>query len=83
MTADDVRGSWCKRSANKARSSKASGPTGPQHVRERRLRLESLESRTLLTVNPVINEFMADNNNFFFDNAGDDDDWIEIYNYGD
>ena len=30
----------------------------------------------------VINEFMADNNNFFFDETGDDDDWIEIYNYG-
>ncbi len=30
----------------------------------------------------VINEFMADNNNFLFDNYGDDDDWIEIYNYG-
>jgi len=30
----------------------------------------------------VINEFMADNGNFFFDNYGDDDDWIEIYNYG-
>ncbi|HPD47710.1 MAG TPA: lamin tail domain-containing protein [Anaerohalosphaeraceae bacterium] len=30
----------------------------------------------------VINEFMADNNCFFFDSAGDDDDWIEIYNYG-
>jgi len=31
----------------------------------------------------VINEFMADNSDFILDNAGDDDDWIEIYNYGD
>ncbi len=30
----------------------------------------------------AINEFMSDNNNFLFDNAGDDNDWIEIYNYG-
>ena len=30
----------------------------------------------------VINEFMSDNNNFFFDEFGDDDDWIEIYNFG-
>lgn len=30
----------------------------------------------------VINEFMADNDNFFLDAAGEDDDWIEIYNYG-
>ncbi|MBE0535749.1 MAG: lamin tail domain-containing protein, partial [Phycisphaerae bacterium] len=30
----------------------------------------------------VINEFMADNKGFFFDAFGDDDDWIEIYNYG-
>ena len=30
----------------------------------------------------VINEFMADNNHFYFDNVGNDDDWIEIYNYG-
>jgi len=30
----------------------------------------------------VINEFMTDNKGFFFDAFGDDDDWIEIYNYG-
>jgi hypothetical protein len=30
----------------------------------------------------VINEFMAGNDNFHFDEAGDDDDWIELYNYG-
>ncbi|MCD6393730.1 MAG: lamin tail domain-containing protein, partial [Planctomycetes bacterium] len=31
----------------------------------------------------VINEFMADNKDFYLDPAGEDDDWIEIYNYGD
>ena len=30
----------------------------------------------------VINEFMADNKDFYFDEAGDDDDWLEIYNFG-
>ncbi len=30
----------------------------------------------------VINEFMADNSDFFFDSYGDADDWIELYNYG-
>ena len=31
----------------------------------------------------VINEFMADNEDFFRDAAGEDDDWIELYNFGD
>jgi len=31
----------------------------------------------------VINEFMAKNNNSIEDEDGDNDDWIEIYNYGD
>lgn len=30
----------------------------------------------------VINEFMADNNDFLVDNFGEFDDWIEIYNPG-
>jgi len=30
----------------------------------------------------VINEFMADNNDFLADNFGEFDDWIEIYNPG-
>ncbi len=35
------------------------------------------------TVNTlVINEFMAKNSGQLYDNAGDDDDWFEIYNYG-
>jgi spore coat protein CotH len=31
----------------------------------------------------AINEFMANNDNIVKDNAGDYDDWIEIYNFGD
>jgi len=31
----------------------------------------------------VINEFLAVNSDLFLDDAGDDDDWFEIYNYGD
>jgi CotH kinase protein/Lamin Tail Domain/Chitobiase/beta-hexosaminidase C-terminal domain/Dockerin type I domain len=30
----------------------------------------------------VINEFMADNETTIMDNAGEFDDWIELYNYG-
>jgi len=36
------------------------------------------------TVNTlVINEFLASNSESLLDNYGDDDDWFEIYNYGD
>lgn len=31
----------------------------------------------------VINELLAVNSDLFLDDAGDDDDWFEIYNYGD
>jgi hypothetical protein len=30
----------------------------------------------------VINELMASNSEYIFDGSGDDDDWFEIYNYG-
>ncbi len=35
------------------------------------------------TITVVINEFMAKNDGAFTDEHGDDDDWIELYNYGD
>ena len=39
---------------------------------------------TVDTVNTVvINEILAINADLLYDNAGDDDDWFEIYNYGD
>ena len=31
----------------------------------------------------VINEFVAVNSGAYLDNAGDDDDWIELFNFGD
>lgn len=31
----------------------------------------------------VVNELLAQNSQLIFDNYGDDDDWFEIYNYGD
>lgn len=31
----------------------------------------------------LINELMASNSEYIFDESGDDDDWFEIYNYGD
>lgn len=34
------------------------------------------------TVPLMINEFLASNQNLHFDDQGQDDDWIEIYNYG-
>ncbi|MCA1747418.1 MAG: chitobiase/beta-hexosaminidase C-terminal domain-containing protein, partial [Bacteroidales bacterium] len=34
------------------------------------------------TITLVINEILAQNSDLFYDNAGDDDDWFEIYNYG-
>jgi len=31
----------------------------------------------------LINELMASNSGYVYDSFGDDDDWFEIYNYGD
>lgn len=41
------------------------------------------ESRVDSVNTLVINEFMAVNSGFYLDSAGDDDDWIEIFNFGD
>lgn len=46
-------------------------------------RLESLEPRVLMAANPIINEFMADNDSTLADGNGEFSDWIEIYNAGD
>ena len=47
---------------------------------KRSLRLESLESRQMLTGVPVISEFMAINNTVSEDEDGIFSDWIEIHN---
>src|SRR5688572_1087506 len=41
---------------------------------------ERLESRVLMAVAPVINEFLASNDDTNKDEDGDKSDWIEIYN---
>ena len=46
-------------------------------------RLEPLEPRRLLAADPVISEFMPDNDGFLLDSDGDFPDWIEISNQGD
>ena len=44
---------------------------------------ESIIATLVDTTNTlVINEFLARNSGSVFDNHGDDDDWLEIYNYG-
>jgi hypothetical protein len=43
-------------------------------------RLESLESRIFLAVNPIITEFMASNSSGLKDQDGDTSDWIELNN---
>ncbi len=39
-----------------------------------------LEARCLLAVEPIINEFLAQNNTINTDSDGDHSDWVEIYN---
>jgi len=41
---------------------------------------EIMEPRLLLDANPVISEFMADNNTILYDSFGSASDWIELYN---
>lgn len=57
-------------------------PGGPGR-RDRKLTIEHLESRFLLSADPVINEFLASNDGVIQDEDGDFSDLIEIYNQGD
>lgn len=45
--------------------------------------LQTLEQRLLLAADPIITEFMADNDNTLDDGFGRSSDWIEIFNAGD
>jgi hypothetical protein len=49
----------------------------------RKFAIEPLEARQMLAANPIISEFVADNNNSLDDGDGNASDWIEIYNAGD
>jgi len=53
------------------------------HEKQRRLKLERLEQRLLLTADPIITEFLASNNDGLLDGYGNSSDWIEIFNVGD
>ena len=39
-------------------------------------------NQVVVTPDLVINEFLAINDSIFFDNFGEDEDWVEIYNVG-
>src|SRR5690606_18823594 len=47
---------------------------------DRRLRLETLEERHVLSATVLISEFMASNSSTLLDGDGESSDWIEIYN---
>lgn len=47
---------------------------------DRRLRLETLEARHVLSATVLISEFMASNSSTLLDGDGEYSDWIEIYN---
>lgn len=49
----------------------------------RRLRIESLETRLALAAQPILTEFMADNDATLTDGYGRSSDWIELFNAGD
>jgi hypothetical protein len=51
--------------------------------RRKRLRIEALEVRCLLSAQPVINEFLASNTGVFQDEDGDFSDFLELTNRGD
>ena len=55
-------------------------PRRPRQLR--RLRLESLETRTLLAGDLIISELTAKNDSTLADEDGDWPDWIEIFNQG-
>ncbi|MGE5611715.1 MAG: chitobiase/beta-hexosaminidase C-terminal domain-containing protein, partial [Bacillota bacterium] len=52
---------------------------GPSYLRTGAV-IERLESRRLLSANPLISEFMAINTSGLVDRDGDHSDWIEIHN---
>ena len=51
-----------------------------RQMRQSSLTIEILESRQLLSSNPLISEFMANNTKTRTDYYGKYPDWLEIYN---
>ena len=51
-------------------------------ITSKRWTLEMLEPRQLLAAEPIINEFMADNDGTLLDDYGNSSDWIELFNAG-
>ncbi len=66
-----------------ARRRRATEKLRQSGFRGRRLRVEALENRCLLSAEPVINEFLASNNGEIQDEDGDFSDFIELTNRGD
>ena len=56
------------------------GSDRPRAARPRRLMLEPLELRQLLSVNPIISEICASNATGIMDSSGSYSDWLEICN---
>ncbi len=66
---------WIAKSPNRHR-----GDSRARAGRSRRLLLESLELRQLLSVNPIISEICANNDSGIVDSSGNHSDWLEICN---
>ena len=57
--------------------------TPRSHTRQWQPRIELLEHRHLLAANPIISEFVANNDDSLLDGNDVPSDWIEVYNAGD
>src|SRR5688500_11423946 len=68
-------------SNNKAKGGNRTARKVPEG--EQRARFEAKEQRLMMAVTPIINEFMASNDNTLDGVDGQSSDWIEIYHPGD
>ncbi len=68
------------RAVRGCRRTRCNGKSASRGFRSRRLSLETLEQRQLLSLNPIISEFMASNSTTLSDYYGKHPDWLEIYN---
>ena len=55
-------------------------PRRPAALRRRRLAIEPLEARLVLSSHPIISELLANNDQGLTDRFGDHSDWLEIFN---